>query len=181
MSLSVETIRAIELDNVLLDALSTELQRWVPDRIELDDLVALLPTLPSGLRAMCATVQFDVSMGLDEIGWHFANWHNLPYCLETSRGLHELEATVAAEVFGQAMEIVAPFWDTIGELLDEGADAFVKWYINSKLIESLMPLNERFWNSYARDSGRYKELGFSQVWVDYARKYPKRMIEAPRR
>jgi hypothetical protein len=173
MALTVEEIREAKSDRMLFDVLSAELQRWVPNRIELDDLVVLLPKLPPGLRAMSATFQFDVSMCLDDIGWHFANWHHRPYCLETSRGLHELEATVAADVFDHAFRLVDPFWDSIGELLDNDFDAFVAWYRDSTLEKSLEPLNRRFWDTFSR--------GLEPFWVDYARKYPERMLGQTRR
>jgi hypothetical protein len=62
-------------------------------------------TIPVGLRAMAATFELDVSMTLDDLGWHFGNWAHRGYCDETLRGLRELEAPEYAEMFSKAYEL----------------------------------------------------------------------------
>jgi hypothetical protein len=48
--------------------------------------------LPIGLRGMAATYELDVSLTLDDLGWHFGNWHDLALAEETAHGLEILEA-----------------------------------------------------------------------------------------
>jgi hypothetical protein len=45
--------------------------------------------LPPGLRAMTAIYQLDVSMALDDLGWHFGNWPDRALREETLQGLKE--------------------------------------------------------------------------------------------
>src|SRR6266702_1383528 len=114
MALTEERIRACASDEELFKVLSGELHRRLPDE-EGDDLgpfVERLRRLPRGLRAMAAIYQLDVSMALDDLGWHFANWHHRPHCEETLRGLRELEAHEAVEIFSSAYALAQPYWDT---------------------------------------------------------------------
>jgi hypothetical protein len=97
-------------DEALFKLLSAELQRRLPDG-EGDDLDAFLRTtraMPTGLRAMAATYQLDVSLALDDLGWHFMNWLHRPYCEETAWALRELEAFAEAEIFAEARN--PPLW-----------------------------------------------------------------------
>ena len=48
---------------------------------------------------MAATFELDVSMALDDLGWHFGNWTHRGYCDETLHGLRELEAGEYTEMF----------------------------------------------------------------------------------
>jgi hypothetical protein len=151
MALTEEQIRDCTSDEELFQALSAELHRRLPDG-ESDDLdlfVERLRALPKGLRAMAAIYQLDVSMALDDLGWHFANWHHRPYCDETLRGLQELETHEPAEIFSNAYELAQLYWSTIGELLAQGFDKFVDWYPDSELEKTLDPLNRRMWDPAA--------------------------------
>src|SRR5262245_29999541 len=174
MALTEEQIRDCASDEELFQALSAELHRRLPDE-ESDDLdlfVERLRALPKGLRAMAAIYQLDVSMALDDLGWHFANWHHRPYCDETLRGLRELEAHEPAEIFSSAYELVQPYWSTIGELLTQGFDKFVDWYPDSELETALDPLNRRMWDLCA------PPYGLMAHWLTYARKYPEKVVSA---
>ena len=112
MALTEEQIRDCTSDEELFQALSAELHRRLPDGEgdDLDLFVERLRALPKGLRAMAAIYQLDVSMALDDLGWHFANWHHRPYCDETLRGLQELEAHEPAEIFSEAYELAQSYW-----------------------------------------------------------------------
>src|ERR1700735_2147681 len=70
-------------------------------------------TIPIGLRAMAATFELDVSMALDDLGWHFGNWCYRPYCDQTLWGLRELEAVEYADMFAKAYELAQSCWDEI--------------------------------------------------------------------
>ena len=159
----------------LLDLLSDELQSRLPggEGNDLDRFLNRTRMIPVGLRAMAATYQLDVSITLDDFGWHFANWHHRPYCDETLWALRELEAEEEADLFARAYALVQPHWDKIGELLDDDFDAFVEWYRDSPLDEALLPLTRRMWEL---QKIHYNLFGH---WVSYARKYPHKVCQLP--
>jgi hypothetical protein len=64
--------------------------------------------LPIGLRSMAATHHLDVSLTLDDIGWHFLNFGELNFVRETESGLHELGLGDIADWFAEAFDIVNP-------------------------------------------------------------------------
>ena len=162
-------------DKELLRQLSAELERRLPPDLH-DDyelLVAAMRGLPRGLRAMAAIYRLDVSMAVDDLGWHFCNFHDRAFCDETQRGLRELEAVEAAEIFESARALVEPHWDEVGSRKVIGGEAFTEWYSNSGLERALAPLNRRLWAI----SERSPSYGLMQFWLDYARKYPARVLE----
>jgi hypothetical protein len=165
MTLTEERIRGCTSDEELMAALSAELHRRLPKKEGdgLDRFVEQLRRLPRGLRAMAAIYQLDVSMALDDLGWHFANWHHRVYVDETLRGLQELEAHEAAEIFTSAYELAQPYWDTIGELVGQDFEKFVDWYTDSELEQALDPLNTRMWDLCAPN------YGLMAYWLTYAR------------
>jgi len=174
MTLTEQFILECADDKELFRALSAELCRRVPEREnDMEAFVARMRTLPQGLRAMASTYQLDVSLALDDLGWHFANWHHREYCEETILGLQELEAHEAADIFLSAYALVQPYWDTIGRLLQRDWDDFVEWYPESDLEKALDPLNDRMWDLCKRT-----ELGLLSYWVPYARKYPRNMVQS---
>ena len=60
---------------------------------------AAISHLPVGLRAMAATHHLDVSLTLDDIGWHFLNFGERNFVRETEAGLRELGLGDLAEWF----------------------------------------------------------------------------------
>jgi hypothetical protein len=52
---------------------------------------------------MAATFELDVSMALDDLGWHFVNWTHRGFCDATLWGLRELEAGEYADMFVKAL------------------------------------------------------------------------------
>jgi hypothetical protein len=174
MPLSMVDIAAAQTHDTLLELIFGELTARLPGG-EDDDLGYYLTRtrrLPVGLRAMAATYQLDVSLALDDLGWHFANWHHRGYCEETLWALRELEAFEYADLFAQAYAAAQSFWDKIGELLEEDFDDFVKWYPDSGLEAATMPMTDRMWDLQKIDRGLFG------CWTRYARKYPERMVRA---
>jgi len=112
------------------------------------------------------------SVRLDDLGWHFANHHSHPYYEETLWGLRELEAQEAADIFSASFELVLPYWDKIGSLIDQDFNLFIDWYGDSELEKALTPLNRKIWNLMER-LGYY---GLMTYWLVYARKYPEKVI-----
>jgi hypothetical protein len=174
MKLTVAKIKSAKSEKELLERLGSELERLVPVNLhnDLDSLVAKMKSLSPGLRAMAATFKLDVSMALDDLGWHFANFHHKPYCKETSRGLHTLEATEAAEVFDRAYQITLPYWHDIGKMLKQDFGTFSQWYNESPLDKALGPLNNKMWEI----CNRLDKRSLMQYWLEYARRYPDRVV-----
>ncbi|MEQ1776611.1 MAG: hypothetical protein ABL891_22735 [Burkholderiales bacterium] len=152
-------------DDALFELLSQELQ----DRLgevsrDSDALHQTLVRLPRGLRAMGATHPLDVSMAVDDLGWHFGNWPSKPLAEETLTGLKELGATEEAEIFEAALSHALKYWDFIC------SSDFHDAYSLSALDHAMQPLNRRLWALLGYDGGSGKNL--LSYWVPYARAHP---------
>jgi hypothetical protein len=173
MALTVESIRAAESDQVLLDLLSEELQRLVPEELQedRDRYHANLATLPRGLRAMAGMHFFDVSMALDDLAWHFGNQNDERDLKETLNGLRELELPEIADFFERAWKITGPHFD---ELRGPGVtnDNFYEWLESIGAKNQIDPMNDMIWD-YCKKAG---DLGLLSSWPIYARKYPERCV-----
>src|SRR5436190_3563564 len=110
---------------------------------------------------MAATHELDVSLALDDLGWHFGNWHSTDLADETARGLEELEAMDLARIFGEAFRIAQGYWEELG------AEDWATWYHGSRLETAVEPLTKQ-----ARLILSEKKIGIFKYWVDYARRYP---------
>ena len=151
-------------DDELFDLLANELARQVSVGRDSPQFLPAIQKLPVGLRAMAATFELDVSLTLDDLGWHFGNWHDAALAEETARGLEELGATELAGIFREAYRLAVTNWDELG------APGWGNWYHGSELELAMEPLNERAW---AILEGKKK--GIFDYWVAYARKYPERV------
>jgi len=69
---------------------------------------ASISRLPIGLRAMAATHHLDISLTLDDLGWHFLNFGESSFVRETEAGLRELGLREMADWFAEAYAIVNP-------------------------------------------------------------------------
>jgi len=173
MALTETQIQQCVNDDQLFKLLSAELKLRLPEEegFDLDLFLERTRTIPVGLRAMAATYQLDVSITLDDLGWHFANWHHRGYCEETVWALRELEAFEQADIFAQAYALAQPWWDKIGELIAKDFQDFVEWYPDSPLDQATMPLTRRMWELQEVDGGL---LG---CWPKYVRRYPHRVAQ----
>ncbi len=171
--LSPSRIARTRSDEALFKLLSAELKRLLPSDAsdDLEQFVKALKHLPRGLRAMAATYELDVSMALDDLGWHFANWHHQGLALETLAGLRELGAIEESGIFGRAMEIALAHWDFLA------SDGFVQAYDGSDIEVALSPLNDRLWEllGYRGERGR----NLLALWAPYARRLPERVCSNP--
>ena len=163
-ALTPERIRSVESDDDLFDLLLEELARRLPGgRRATDDFVRELQALPVGLRAMAATYELDVSLTLDDLGWHFGNWHHLGLAEETAAGLRELGAARLAEIFSEAFAIAKEYWRELGK------EAWSDWYRESPLERALGPLNDEAWLIYKQKRGVF------HYWIAHARNHPERL------
>lgn len=172
MALTETQIRECPTDEKLSKLLSAELGRRLPDGEDPDLNLFLrrLQLIPKGLRAMALSYQLDVSITMDDLGWHFANWHHRRYCEQTIWALRELEALEYAELFVMAYAFAQLWWDRIGDLARHDFRDFVEWYSHSEFETATMPLTRRMWELQNIDRGL---LGF---WTSYARKYPNKVV-----
>lgn len=167
-TITVDSIRSAPSDRALFKELTAELNRRAsaaPEHSDLDAQVAWLQSLPRGLRAMAATHQLDVSMALDDLGWHFGNWHHVGLANETLAALRELEAVEAAAVFEKAFELAQSHWDELDD------SSWTEWYGDSELEAALSSLNKQMWAICERS----QEFGLMSYWIEYARRYPERV------
>lgn len=171
MPLTAQQITACKSDEELFALLSSELGRQLSHIHSDDDLVAAMQMLPAGLRAMASIHRLDISLATDDLGWHFYNFHHQELCDETQRGLRELEAHEAAEIFEAARALVEPHWEKISEIKKTGPAAFTGWYQPSGIESAMSPLNDRLWRICAASP----EYGLMQCWLDYTRKFPERV------
>lgn len=162
-NLTRETI-ASSSDDELFTLLGKELEKRASAKRGSPAFVAQIRNLPVGLRAMAATYELDVSLALDDLGWHFGNWHAPALAEETAHGLEELGATELATVFKDALRLAIRYWNELG------AKNWTQWYHGSPLEKAMAPLNEQAWAIL-----KGKEKGIFKYWLDYARKYPDRL------
>ena len=73
--MSVLTLDIIDSssDEELLKLLQKELESRISAARTEPEFLAQIRELPIGLRAMAATYELDVSLTLDDLGWHFGN------------------------------------------------------------------------------------------------------------
>jgi hypothetical protein len=169
--LRAEQIEACPDNNALFKLLAAELTERLGagEGDDLDVFLTRISQIPIGLRAMAAVYQLDVSLTLDDLGWHFANWRHRGYCDATLWALGELGAHDHAAIFAEAYRQVQPFWNEIGTRWTRDFEDFVEWYGDSELDRLMRPLTERMWGLQEIDNGLF---GF---WTSYARKHPERV------
>lgn len=167
--LTRESISAAKDDDELFELLGCELTRTIgPGRgSDIDNFVRLLSSLPVGLRSMAAVYELDVSLALDDVGWHFANWHSRALSEETLAGLQELGAILHAKLFAEAMRVSLKHWTFIG------SDVFKQQYAGSELEAELGPVNEGLWDLQGYRSSPGNTI--LSYWAPYARKFPERV------
>jgi len=156
------TVQAIAAssDDDLFSLLGRELEDRITTERGSPQFVAEIRELPAGLRAMAATYELDVSLALDDLGWHFGNWHSVELAEETATGLDELGASELAEVFRGAFQLAQDFW------IELGSEDWMDWYHGSPLEQAVDPLNKAWLILAGKKNGIFK------YWVDYARSHP---------
>ncbi len=172
MTLTIKQIRAARSDDELLNLLLAELKQLFPPELRGDPIIFLsrLQNAPTGIRAMAATYDLDVSMAMDDLAWHFINHHELlELAEETVLGLLELEAPEAVGIFQEALTVIKPHWEKLSEIEPKAAH---EW-LGANGIQTLMdPLNKRMWNFLKQ----FPDKSFFSLWLAYARKQPERCV-----
>jgi hypothetical protein len=175
MALTVEAMRMAENDKVLIDFLSAELQRLLPNDVQedRDRYHRTLTSLPRGLRAMAGIYEFDVSMTLDSLAWHFGNQNDERDLRETLNGLRELELPVIAEMFEQMWEFMMPHMNAL-QSGDFGGKDFSDCLVEIGAEDFADKKDDYIWD-FCKKVG---DLGLLSSWPKYARKYPERCVVA---
>jgi hypothetical protein len=164
--LTPDTIRSTKSDDKLFALLGQELERRLPNgRTPTDEFVQELVALPLGLRAMAATYELDVSLTLDDLGWHFGNWPHKGLALETLSGLRELGATQLADAFSLGLEWAERHWANFTR------DDWMNWYNSPQIQKEVTSFNDSAYEIY-----KPLTQGLFTYWVLYARAYPERLI-----
>ena len=126
--------------------------------------------LPTGLRAMAATHYLDVSLALDDIGWHFLNFGEANFVRETEAGLRILGLHDLAEWFHEAHSIVKLFLDAVQSGVLEGRnDVYLRWLKETGNEERIDALSQFAW-----DKNKVSANGSAiyAAWIRYARGNP---------
>lgn len=167
--LTLEAIIEAKSDDAIYNLLAAELLRLIGacSSETINEFLEQLPSLPIGLRSMAAVYDLDVSLTLDDLGWHFMNRYSLAFAHETLAGLKELE-TPHAKIFAQAITIASKNWDFIG------SPNFIEEYEDSPLYLELKPLNDQIWELQGFSDMPGKSI--LEYWVPYAKKYPEKLI-----
>jgi len=148
-------------DDELFTLLGKELERRITAKRGSQAFIAQIRGLPVGLRAMAATYELDVSLTMDDLGWHFGNWHDVALAEETANGLELLGAPELAGIFREALRFAVRYWHELG------AKGWSQWYHGSLLEKAMEPLNQQALEILKRNKN-----GIFHYWVDYARKHP---------
>lgn len=154
-------IIASSSDDELFKLLGDELERQITAKRDSPEFLAEIRKLPVGLRAMAATYELDVSLALDDLGWHFGNWHDKELAEETARGLEVLGAPELARIFREAFLIALQHWTELG------SENWTEWYHGSPLETAVDDLNKQAWKLLEK----HKD-GIFHYWTNYARKHP---------
>jgi hypothetical protein len=165
--MTIDEIIAAKSDDDLYGLIARELESRLHPRPPIYEFVTALQALPPGLRAMAATYDLDVSLALDDLGWHFGNWHNVEMAHETIRGLRELGADRMAEIFEVALEHAQCYWSEMG------SPNWLEWYPDSPLATATVSLTNEAYAIWEK-----QPQGLFSFWLLYARRYPDRLVDS---
>jgi hypothetical protein len=169
-------------DDGLLEDLFALLSKRVHGNPYSEDgsFAAEIRALPIGLRAMAATHYLDVSLTLDDIGWHFLNFGEANLVRETEFGLRELGLMDLARWFSEVYDTVLLFLQAFAEgdfstRLESGksqGDVYYEWLDETGHRMRIDELSKLAW---AMDDGigdQAKGSAIYQAWIRYARMKP---------
>jgi hypothetical protein len=172
--MTTEKIHNCTSDDELFEYISSEMSELMGDT-GVDDIEMYLKkirSLPKLYWAFGAIYALDVSLALDDLGWHFGNHYSLALAHETVRALQEVGAVEEATIFEEAIHITAPYWNELGTIVASNAEnAFAEWYESSGLEGKLEKLNIKMWAITTE-----KEKSLLDYIPKYARAYPEHAI-----
>jgi hypothetical protein len=161
------TLSDEELLKEIFSALSKSVSSVADPYSEDGSYAATINSLPTGLRAMAATHHLDISLTMDDIGWHFLNFGEPGLVRETEIGLRELGLGEMANYFVEAHAIVSPLKPEIKE-----ADDYYQCLESRGLMERINELTDKA-------SATQPSLDGSPIyaaWIKYARGHPEKVF-----
>lgn len=172
--LTVDEVFACDSDEELTQVLCRELTRLIPEADSMGQLLEAMDELPCGLKAMAATHKLDISLALDSLWEHFANFHSLAYARETLAGLKELEATTLANLFAPALKLAEANWDMFAHqnAIEAGESSQFEEEKVQAVKQEMLRLTSGMWEHL--DTLPTRSL--MDYWPIYARKYSDRII-----
>jgi hypothetical protein len=128
---------------------------------------AAIGSLPMGLRAIAATHHLDISLTMDDIGWHFLNFGEPGLVRETEAGLRELGLDEIADYFAEARSVVVPLKAEIKE-----AEDYYACLESRGLMDRINELTDRACAKQPTLSGS----PIYAAWTRYARTHPEQVF-----
>lgn len=156
-----------ELIEQILAVLSKSVGSVADPYSEDGSYAAAIATLPMGLRVMAATHHLDISLTMDDIGWHFLNFGEPGLVRETEAGLRELGLDDMADYFTEAYAIVNPLRPEIKE-----ADDYYTCLQSRGLMTRIDELTEKA----SKRQPTVSDSPIYAAWVKYARAHPERVF-----
>jgi hypothetical protein len=159
--------------------LLTELFSMLTDRVKASayeedgSYATAIKSLPIGLRAMAATHHLDVSLTLDDIGWHFLNFGEAGLVRETEAGLRQLGLADLAEWFIEAHRIVEPFLKAVASgTIKSPGDEYYNWLEQSGNRPRMDVLCQFAWDKSKGCSADADGSAIYESWIKFARSKP---------
>lgn len=166
-------------DKDLLHDIMALLSERVKENAYSDDgsFAAAISGLPVGLRAMAATHHLDVSLAIDDIGWHFLNFGEPHLVEQTKAGLRELGMNDLAEWFAEAHAIMLQFSKAAeaGEFESSGDD-YPDWLVMSGNEHRIDMLSKLAWDKNKASKGTGTGSAIYDAWISYARAKPENVF-----
>jgi hypothetical protein len=156
-----------ELLNEIFSVLSNSVSSVADPYSEDGSYAAAIGSLPRGLRAMAATHHLDISLTMDDIGWHFLNFGEPGLVRETEAGLRELGLDEIADYFVEAHAIVSPLKPAMKE-----AEEYYECLESRGSMERINELTDKA-------SAKQPTLSGSPIyaaWTKYARLHPENVF-----
>jgi hypothetical protein len=120
---------------------------------------------------MAATHHLDVSLTVDDIGWHFLNFGELGLVRETEPGLRELQLGDIADWFVEAFNIVNPLRPEI----KSGGD-YYECLTRHGLMGRIDELTQKAEDKGSTCGTEVMGSPIYAAWVRYARQYPQNVF-----
>ena len=152
-----------EIFSVLSKSVSTIADPYSED----GSYAAAVASLPTGLRAMAATHHLDISLTMDDIGWHFLNFGEPGLVRETEAGLRELGLDEIAGYFVEAHTIVNPLKSEIKEAKD-----YYECLERRGVMDRINELTDKASATQPKLSGS----AIYAAWTKYARVHPENVF-----
>ena len=157
-------------DEELLKRLFEHLESKAPKQDDWKDCALAIQRLPAGLRAMAATNCLDISMTLDDMGWHFFNFGEPAWVDETLQGLRELGLVEVAGWFEEARDLMRTFPET------SSSDDYYEFSTTGRGAR-LGEIASLFWERQRNTPSLVQGSLIYDAWVRYTRLYPAKVFD----